>query len=131
MSYWTEFTLEQERIETRLRSLGVQILVRHTLARIEPGTCVAASVLDGAEIELPYDAVVLAADRAPVTDLHDALLPALADGRLDSLRLIGDADAPHLIAQAVFAGHLAAREFGEEVDVDAVPFRRERFAMPT
>jgi dimethylamine/trimethylamine dehydrogenase len=131
VSYWTEFTLEQERIETRLRELGVAILVRHTLARIEPGACVAASVLDAAEVVLPYDAVLLAADRAPVTDLHDALLPALADGRLDSLRLIGDADAPHLIAQAVFAGHLAARDLGEEVHPDAVPFRRERFTLPT
>jgi dimethylamine/trimethylamine dehydrogenase len=47
------------------------------------------------------------------------------DGRLASLRLVGDADAPNLIAQAVFAGHLAARELGEDVDPDAVPFRRE------
>ena len=88
-------------------------------------------MLDGAEAELPCDAVVLVADRAPVTTLHDDLLPALDDGRLDSLRLVGDADAPHLIAQAVFSGHLAAREFGEDVDPDAVPFRRERLALPT
>ena len=65
------------------------------------------------------------------TLVHDALLPALEDGRLDSLRLIGDADAPNLIAQAVFAGHLAAREHGEQVDRDAVPFRRERWTAPT
>ena len=79
---------------------------------------------------LPCDVVVMVADRAPVHDLHDALLPALEDGRLDSLRLIGDADAPNLIAQAVFSGHLAAREHGEELDRDAVPFRRERFSVP-
>jgi dimethylamine/trimethylamine dehydrogenase len=130
VSYWTQFTLEQERIESRLRSLGVTIHTRMTASRIEPDHLVARSVIDGAELAIPREAVVLVADRAPDLALHDALLPALGDGRLDTLRLIGDADAPNLIAQAVFAGHLAAREFGEVIDVDAVPFRRERFARP-
>jgi dimethylamine/trimethylamine dehydrogenase len=130
VSYWTQFTLEQERIESRLRELGVRVVVRHVLERVEPEACVVASVLDGAETVLPRDVMVLAADREPVTSLHDALAPALQDGRLDSLRLIGDADAPNLIAQAVFAGHLAAREFGEDIERDAVPFRRERFSVP-
>ncbi len=31
VSYWTRFALEQERIEKRLRSLGVTLLTRHTL----------------------------------------------------------------------------------------------------
>jgi dimethylamine/trimethylamine dehydrogenase len=130
VSYWSQYTLEQERIEARLRELGVRLVVRHTLSQIEPGSCVLASVIDGAETVLPTDVVVLAADREPVTALHGDLVPALEDGRLDSLRLIGDADAPNLIAQAVFAGHLAAREFGEEMERDAVPFRRERFSVP-
>jgi dimethylamine/trimethylamine dehydrogenase len=130
VSYWSQFTLEQERIETRLRELGVGIVVRHVLQEIGADACVAASVLDGAERSIPADVVILAADREPVTDLHDALLPALEGGRLESLRLIGDADAPNLIAQAVFAGHLAAREHGESIDRDAVPFRRERWTAP-
>ncbi len=130
VSFWTQYTLEQERIEARLRALGVHVVVRHTLAHVEADGCVIASVLDGAETVLPRDVVVLAVDREPVTDLYDALTPALADGRLDSLRLIGDADAPNLIAQAVFAGHLAAREHGEVSERDAVPFRRERWTAP-
>ena len=79
---------------------------------------------------LPRDHVVLVGDRAPETTLYDDLAPALADGRLESLRLVGDADAPGLIAHAVFAGHLAAREFGDDIDPDTVPFRRERFTLP-
>ncbi len=130
VSYWTQFTLEQERIESRLRSLGVVIHTRTTMSRIEDDHVVVSAVLDRAELTIPRDVVVLAADRSPEIALHDALLPALEAGHLDSLRLIGDADAPNLIAQAVFAGHLAAREFGDVVDVDAVPFRRERFALP-
>jgi dimethylamine/trimethylamine dehydrogenase len=129
-SYWTQYTLEQERIEFRLRGLGVRIRTRETIAAIGPDHVVTTSVLDSAPTTLDRDHVVLVADRAPVTDLHEELLPALSDGRLDSLRLVGDADAPGLIAHAVFAGHLAAREFGDEIDPDVVPFRRERFAAP-
>ncbi len=39
--------------------------------------------------------------------------------------MIGDAEAPAIIAQVVFSGHLAAREFDEE-PCDATPFRIER-----
>ena len=131
VSHWTQFTLEQPRIEARLRSLGVELRTRALLRRIGDGSVTLGSVVDGAEVEVRRDVVVLVADRAPSTALHDDLLPAFEDGRLDSLRLIGDADAPNLIAQAVFAGHLAAREFGEVVDPDAVPFRRERSGVPT
>jgi dimethylamine/trimethylamine dehydrogenase len=51
--------------------------------------------------------------------------PALEWGRLQSLRVIGDAEAPNIIAQAVFSGHLAAREFDEE-PWQGTPFRIER-----
>jgi dimethylamine/trimethylamine dehydrogenase len=44
------------------------------------------------------------------------------------LRIIGDAEAPNLIAQAVFAGHLAARQFGE-LPVEGTPFRVERISV--
>ena len=58
--------------------------------------------------------------------LYRELLPSLASGKLDSLRLIGDAEAPNIIAQAVFSGHLAAREFDEQINPDETPFLRER-----
>jgi dimethylamine/trimethylamine dehydrogenase len=125
VSHWTQFTLEQERIEHRLRSLGVQIHTRTTLRSIAPDHVVAEAVIDGRTSTLPRGSVVLVADRLPRTDLYEELVPALADGRLDSLQLIGDADAPGLIAQAVFGGHRAARQFGEPVDPDAVEFLRE------
>jgi dimethylamine/trimethylamine dehydrogenase len=41
------------------------------------------------------------------------------------LRVIGDAEAPNIIAQAVFSGHLAAREFEEE-KMEGTPFKVER-----
>ncbi|MEZ5157907.1 MAG: FAD-dependent oxidoreductase, partial [Candidatus Nanopelagicales bacterium] len=103
VSHWTQFTLEQERIEHRLRSLGVQIHTRTTLHSIGADHVVAEAVIDGRTSELQRRSVVLVADRLPRTDLHEELAGALTAGELDSLQLIGDADAPGLIAQAVFA----------------------------
>ena len=126
VSFWTQHTLEQERIQRRLLGLGVRLLTEHTLTMLLPGVaaCTSARALDPVQIEC--DAVVLLTDRLPDDALHGALLPLLGDGRLRSLRCIGDAEAPGIIAQAVFQGHLAAREFGTDVD-GATPFRVERW----
>jgi hypothetical protein len=42
--------------------------------------------------------------------------------------VIGDAEAPNIIAQAVFSGHLAAREFHES-PAKGTPFKIERPAL--
>ncbi|NNJ11420.1 NADH:flavin oxidoreductase [Chloroflexales bacterium ZM16-3] len=123
-SYWTQFTLEQERIERRLGQLGVAILTRTTLTAISPGGATLTSTISGAARELPCDAVVLTTDRLPRGALAAELAPALAEGQLRTLRVIGDADAPNIIAQAIFAGHLAAREF-DAPPGDGTPFRVE------
>lgn len=128
ISYWTQFTLEQERIQRRLMNLGVNLYPQHVLDAIRPGAVTLAHTISGAVSELPTDAVVLVTDRLPNDELYQALQPALVEGKLQSLRVIGDADAPNIIAQAVFAGHLAAREF-EEAPTDDTPFRIERAAI--
>lgn len=126
ISYWTEYTLEQDRIYKRLLDLNVTLLTHHVLAS-HTGTSVAAShTMTSAESTLPCDAIVLVTDRIPNDVLYHELKPALADGKLKSLRLIGDAEAPNIIAQAVFSGHLAAREFDEVIDPDITPFKVER-----
>jgi dimethylamine/trimethylamine dehydrogenase len=128
VSYWTRFALEQERIEKRLRGLGVTLLTKHTLSRIEVDAATVTDGMSGADLACPADNVLLVTDRRPNDALYEELGPALADGRLRSLRLIGDAEAPNLIAQAVFSGHLAAREFGER-PAAATPFKVERIAL--
>ena len=70
--------------------------------------------------------MLLVTDRIPNNQLYKNLLPALEDGRLASLKVIGDAEAPNIIAQAVYAGHCAAREFDEIILPDATPFKVER-----
>ncbi len=74
------------------------------------------------------DAIVLLTDRLPNDTLYQQLKPALDAGTLQSLRVIGDAAAPHLIAQAVYAGHLAAREF-DEAPIEGTPFQIERVTV--
>ena len=76
-------------------------------------------------MELGRHGVVLVSDRISNDSLYYSLKPALQDGRIHSLRVIGDAEAPNIIAQAVFSGHVAAREFEEET-TDGTPFKIER-----
>ncbi len=129
IAYWSQFTLEQARVERRLLELGVALYPRHVLVAIQADGVTIAHTLTGRTRELACAAVVLVTDRLPNDGLYQALRPALATGQLRSLRVIGDAEAPGIIAQAVFAGHLAAREFEEDA-VEGVPFRVERVPIP-
>lgn len=125
ISAWTEFTLEQDRIYKRLLDLNVTLLPHHVLASHSGTSATVSHVITSAETVLPCDAVVMVTERIPNDSLYHKLKPALADGRLKSLRLIGDAEAPNIIAQAVFSGHLAAREFDETINPDVTPFKVE------
>ncbi len=128
VSYWTQFTLEQGRVQQSLMHRGVTLHVQHVLASIETGSAILTSTITGAPIEVDCDAAVLVTDRISNDGLYYELKPALEDGRLRSLRLIGDAEAPNIIAQAVFSGHLAAREFDQPA-VGGTPFKIERVAV--
>jgi dimethylamine/trimethylamine dehydrogenase len=125
ISYWSQFTLEQERIQRKLMKLGVKLHPQTVLSRIESDCVRMADTISGNEVELPRDGVVLVSDRISNDRLYYQLKPALEEGKRASLRLIGDAEAPNIIAQAVFSGHLAAREFEEE-KVEGTPFKVER-----
>jgi len=127
ISYWSQFTLEQERIQAKLMKLGVKLYPQTVLSEIKKDTVRLSNTISGDEVELPRDGVVLVSDRTPNDGLYasTALRSAQRDGRIQSLRIIGDAEAPNIIAQAVFAGHLAAREFDEE-KVEGTPFKVER-----
>ena len=108
VSYWTQFTLEQSKIQTRLMKLGVKLSPQTLLTDIQPDFVTLTHSLTGETTVIPRDGVVLVTDRISNDSLYYELQPALAEGKLKSLRLIGDAEAPNIIAQAVFSGHLAA-----------------------
>ncbi len=125
VSAWTVYTLEQERIERRLHRLGVRMIKQHNLMAIRPGEVGLAATISEETLDLYCEAVVLVTERLPESEIFEAIKDAVSDGKLASLRLIGDAEAPGIIAQAVYAGHLAGREFGEPA-VDGTPFKVER-----
>jgi dimethylamine/trimethylamine dehydrogenase len=125
ISYWTQYTLEQERIQHKLLKLGVRLYPQTVLTQIENDCIRIANTISGSENELSRDGVVLVSDRISNDTLYYELKPALEERKLNSLRLIGDAEAPNIIAQAVFSGHLAAREFDEE-KAEGTPFKVER-----
>jgi dimethylamine/trimethylamine dehydrogenase len=130
ISYWSQFTLEQERIQHRLMKFGVKLYPQNVLSEIEKDCVSLLNTISGDVIELQRDGVVLVSDRVPNDSLFSALTPALSRGErgIRSLRIIGDAEAPNIIAQAVFAGHLAAREFDEE-KIEGTPFKVERIML--
>ncbi|MGZ9165264.1 MAG: oxidoreductase, partial [Anaerolineales bacterium] len=125
ISYWSQFTLEQERIQHKLMKLGVKLYPQHVLSEIGGDYVRLSNTSSGDLIELPRDGVVLVSDRVPNDSLYQSLKPSFEEGKLQSLRIIGDAEAPNIIAQAVFSGHLAARQFDEE-PVEGTPFKVER-----
>jgi dimethylamine/trimethylamine dehydrogenase len=125
VSYWSKYTLEQEHIQHKLMKLGVKLYPQTVLSEIRNDSVKLSNTISGDELELPRNGVVLVTDRTSNDSLYYELKPALGEGKLNSLRVIGDAEAPNIIAQAVFAGHLAAREFDEE-KIEGTPFKVER-----
>ena len=120
---------EQERIEKRLLKSGVKLYPRHILTGIQPDSVTIKSTLTEIAYTQACDGVVLVTDRIPNDSLFSELSPALQQGKLHSLKLIGDAEAPNIIAQAIFSGHLAARNFDELINPDETPFKIERTAI--
>jgi dimethylamine/trimethylamine dehydrogenase len=127
VSYWSQFTLEQERIQHRLMKLGVKLYPQHVVNKIESECVNLINTISAEGAELPREGVLLVSDRLSNDSLYYELNPALEEGKIQSLRVIGDAEAPNIIAQAVFSGHLAAREFEEE-KIEGTPFKIERIS---
>jgi len=117
---WSAYTAEQIRTQRRLLELGVEIVVSHALTAFEGGAATLSCSYTGRERRVEADSVLLVTARRPNDELYRAL-----EGRVKSLRRIGDCDAPAIIAAAVFAGHRYARELDEpERDFAQVPFDR-------
>ena len=128
VSSWTHNTLEQEFIEKRLHDIGVDIIEKHRMKGIGEGRIVLEHVASLKSRSINVDSVILVTARRPLCDLYFKLKENSAgrqEAGISSLTRIGDCLAPATIAAAVYAGHLYARDFDREIDVDSVPYRRE------
>jgi dimethylamine/trimethylamine dehydrogenase len=124
ISSWTEYTLEQEKIQARLLSLDVELVVSHELSKVVEGSATIANVFDNnRRVEIAFDTLIMVTSRQP----NDALYQELSgqSDKFKTLLCIGDCLAPGTIAAAVYDGHLAARNLESDVDYYEPLFRRE------
>ncbi len=119
ISAWTEMTDEQAFIQRRLLELGVVASFGRQLKRVERDRLVSECVYTGEERSDDFSTLLLVTGREPEDALFDELDRA-------AIR-IGDCLVPSSIADAVYAGHRCAREFGE--DPNALAPRRERVLL--
>ncbi len=133
VSPWTRETLEQTRIQTSLLEKGVDIIPHGQLRTVGPDHSRVACTFTGKIRTLDCHSVVLVTERHRVSDLFDALRQSAnndAGPELAALELIGDAAAPGLIADAVYSGHKAARDFErDKSEVELAFYRREIIAL--
>ncbi len=124
VSSWTVYTLEQEKIQTRLSKLGVEMITLHALQQVDKASATIASIYDAEKTrEIAFDSLIAITSRLPRNELYQQLLEY--EGRFNTLLAIGDCEAPSTVAAAVFAGHLAARNLQTHVDFYEPLFRRE------
>jgi len=121
VSSWTQNTMEQERIQSRVMNLGVEIVPTHTLASVRGRSLELACSYTDRRRSIECDALVLVTSRSSDDSLFEALQGDT--GEISTLRRIGDCLVPSTIAQAVWDGHRAARELesddpiGDEAEV--------------
>jgi len=125
---WARNTLEQEKIQTRLLQLGVEIRSHRALMTVSRGGVETACVFTGRPSSLTCDSALLVTARDPRDDLYLGLTARRDDWHaagIQSVKLIGDAHGPGLIAAAVYAGHRYAQELDAPDIGDALPFKRD------
>ena len=124
VSAWTEYTLEQAKIQRRLLELGTELQVSRELLRLDPGCATVADVYGaGKPVEIAFDTLVLVTSRISRDQLYRELLEF--EDRFKTLRAIGDCHAPGTIAAAVYDGHAAARYLESGEDMYAPLYTRE------
>ena len=131
---WSANTLDYRHIQHRLHEVGVAQLTQHNIVGFQDGGLSVEHSWSGKLREIDCAALVLITARLP----NETLLLALrgredewAQAGVRSVRAIGDAEAPGLIAHAVYAGHRYARELDAPTIGDAVPFRRHLHTQTT
>jgi dimethylamine/trimethylamine dehydrogenase len=121
LSNWSAYSGEQPRVHKHLAESGVNIILNHGLDSFDGETAALGCTFTGAEQTIAADNLVLVTCRTPRDELYYQLLDAMeggVEGAPKSVKRIGDAAAPAIIAAAVYAGHKYARELDCEIDPD-------------
>ena len=117
ISSWTAMTNEQEFIQSRLLSLGLNVHFMQKIRALKNGTLETACTYSDKPFAHEFDNLIMVTSRIP----NDSLFRELGD---HNVSLIGDCKVPSSIADATYAGHKFAREFGESAG-DIIPKREQ------
>jgi dimethylamine/trimethylamine dehydrogenase len=131
VSYWSQYTEEQERVHRRLSGVGVQIELNRELVSFDGTNATLSCTYTESKQTVPVDNLVLVTCRTPQDGLYHELVDAIAqnaEGAPKSVKRIGDAEAPSIIATAIYAGHKYARELDCEIDPD-MPAKYDRILV--
>jgi dimethylamine/trimethylamine dehydrogenase len=121
LSNWSVYSGEQPRVHKHLAERGVNIILNNGLDSFDGQTAVLGCAFTGAQQTIAAENLVLVTCRTPRDELYYQLQDAIeggAEGAPKSVKRIGDAEAPAIIAAAVYAGHKYARELDCEIDTD-------------
>jgi dimethylamine/trimethylamine dehydrogenase len=134
VSAWTVYTLEQSRIQSSLLNLGINIVTNRTVTGFDRSGVISSCIYGGSDVRIPCNTLIAVTEKLPRSDLADRLESvrnAAPDTPIQTLEIAGDGFAPGLIADAVFSGHLAARNFlRDKNEVERELFIRETPELP-
>lgn len=152
LANYMHFTLEYPNMMRRLHELHVEELGDHFCSRIEPGRLEIYNVWgDGSKRTyrgpgvsprdantshrwLEFDTLILVTGRHSECKLWNELKARESEWAANDIKgiyLVGDAEAPRLIADATFSGHRVAREIEEANPQIAIPYKRETISWGT
>ena len=146
LANYMHFTLEYPNMMRRLHELHVEEIGDHFCSKIEKGRLEVYNIWgDGSKRTyrgpgvaprdankthrwIEFDSLILVTGRHSENKLWNDLKARESEWEENGIKgvyLIGDAEAPRLIADATFTGHRVAREIEEANPQIAVPYKRE------
>jgi len=128
VSEWGGYTYDRWRAKTRLLKMGVKIITAHNLLSCDGNSAKLSCQYSGQEMSIDCEAIVMVGARTPNDKLYQELagkIEAGIEGGPQSLKRIGDCEAPAIIAAAVYSGHKYARELDVTIDRDN-PLKHDR-----
>lgn len=128
VSSWSSNNAEQPRVHRHLVELGIEIILNHGLDTFDGEQAVLGCSYTGEQHKVSVDNIVVVTSRTAKDQLYYGVLEAIENNRPGApktVKRIGDAEAPAIIAAAIFAGHKYAREMDVAIDRDN-PFKHDR-----
>jgi dimethylamine/trimethylamine dehydrogenase len=119
--HWSQYTGEQERTQKQMLELGIEIIVNTAVESFDGDSVCLCCIYTGRAQRRPASSLVMVTSREPCDELYHELVGPDGESPERKIQRIGDCRQPALIAHAVYAGHRAAREFGNAQELFTAP----------